>query len=89
MKKYYLIIIIFFPLTSQVFPQNYFPLEVGNRWDYFISGYSHGGNYWYDTLSIEVIGKIKFNTDKDYYILSRPFLFSKYFLFALLLLAPV
>jgi len=59
-------------------PQNYFPLEVGNRWDYFISGYSHGGNYWYDTLSVEVIGKISFNTNKDYYILSESFFGGEY-----------
>ncbi len=78
MRKYYLISIIFLSLTSKISPQNYFPLEVGNRWDYFISGYSHGGNYWNDTLSIEVIGEIKFNTNKDYYILSKPFLFSEY-----------
>ena len=78
MRKYYFISIIFLSLNSQIFPQNYFPLEVGNRWDYFISGYSHGGNYWNDTLSIEVIGEINFNTDKDYYILSKPFLFSEY-----------
>ncbi len=29
-------------------------------------------------MSIEVIGEIKFNTNKDYYILSKPFLFSEY-----------
>ncbi len=34
MKKYIFISIIFLSFTSQISSQNYFPLEVGNRWQY-------------------------------------------------------
>jgi hypothetical protein len=43
MRKYYLISIIFFSLTSQVFPQNWFPLEDGNKWQYFTRSWIYNG----------------------------------------------
>ena len=39
MRKYFLFTIIFFSLTSQLYSQNWFPLEVGNKWQYISIDY--------------------------------------------------
>jgi hypothetical protein len=54
--------------------QSWFPLEVGNRWDYTIATYSHGGTVTYDTSSIEIIDQVIIN-NKTYYRFSIPFYF--------------
>jgi hypothetical protein len=54
--------------------QNWFPLKVGNRWDYLNSTYCHGGYVSNDTISVEVIGDTILG-GKRYYTLSHPFPF--------------
>jgi len=60
--------------------QSYFPLEIGNRWDYYIYAVYHG---WIreDTLSIEIIDTIKLNGNNYFVFSSYPPIgyFSKYF----------
>jgi hypothetical protein len=57
MKKYYLVLAIILSLTLQVFPQNYFPLEIGNRWDYLVHIDGGAIGETYDSIAIEIIGK--------------------------------
>jgi len=58
MRKYYLISIILLSLTSQVSPQNYFPLEVdsdtNNKTLSFLELYPlHIGNYWQYKVTVD------------------------------------
>ena len=73
MRKYYLISIIFLSFTSQIFPQNWFPLDVGNRWDYFVHHDAGSMGEWYDSISIEIIDKQILSNNLEYYLFSGPF----------------
>lgn len=44
MRKYYLIIIIFQSLIASVFSQNFFPLKIGNKYQYEYHYYFNGSN---------------------------------------------
>ncbi|RKY90137.1 MAG: hypothetical protein DRQ13_13010, partial [Ignavibacteriae bacterium] len=74
----FLPIVIF--CSNTTFPQNYFPLEVGNRWDYFVEGHVSGGHTFYDTLSIEIEGKHTLVNGMEYFLYSGsfPFWYSLY-----------
>ena len=60
--------------------QDWFPLEVGNRWDYGITLYSHGGNWSYDSVSIIIIDENNFGTAKNYYLFSPYGIFDQKYL---------
>lgn len=54
--------------SAQTSSHPYFPLEIGNRWDYFVEYHRHGGSFWYDTLSVEIIDKILLGNGKEYFV---------------------
>jgi len=54
-KTLFLFGFTFLLLSIITYAQNWFPLEIGNRWDYFVEIQIPGGNTSYDTLSIEII----------------------------------
>jgi len=62
--------LLVFILTISVSAQTWFPLEVGNRWDYGITNYSHGGNWYYDSVSIRIVDEVNFGTSKNYFVFS-------------------
>jgi hypothetical protein len=70
------LLILIFLLSSinsiNLFSQNWFPLEQGNRWDYSISGICHGGGVFSDTSVVEVI-KDSIINGKECFVFSRPF----------------
>jgi Secretion system C-terminal sorting domain len=59
---------IFFHNSSA---QNWFPLEVGNRWDYFVQIDIPGSTY-YDTLSVEIVDTILLSNGLEYFEFSTP-----------------
>jgi len=75
MTKISITFILIMTFTDVSFTQNYFPLEIGNRWDYNISTQTHGGNFYNSKLSVEIIAKTKLANDKEYYVLSNDGLF--------------
>lgn len=71
MKKYILSAAFFLIFTQiNAFTQDWFPMEVGNRWDYNITIYSHGGNWSHFNGTTKIVEKEDFGTEKDYYIFS-------------------
>ena len=79
MKKKYLIIALFtilFIHPIQTLAQNWFPMEVGNRWDFIKTTYTHGGNWSTDTVSIEIVSETNFGQDKNYFVFSPFSIFS-------------
>jgi hypothetical protein len=68
MLKYVLIALFFYNVA--IFAQNYFPLEIGNRWDYCVTQIDLHHNY-YDagTFSFEITDKINIK-NKDYFVVS-------------------
>ena len=79
MKKKYLIFALFtilFVHSTQTLAQNWFPMEVGNRWDFIKTTYTHGGNWSTDTVSIEIVSETNFGQDKNYFVFSPFSIFS-------------
>jgi len=70
----YLCYYLLFIFTAQLYPQNYFPLEVGNRWDYFVD-VEYPGGYYLDTFSIEIIDQKILTNGIEYYEFSKPYPF--------------
>ena len=71
MKKYILSAAFFLIFTQiNAFTQDWFPMEVGNRWDYNITHYTHGGNWSHSKGTTEIVGKEDFGTEKEYYVFS-------------------
>jgi len=70
MRRYYFTLIIFLSLTSQISSQNYFPLEVGNRWDYFVHIDGGALGETFDSIAIEIIGKQTLTNGLEYFVLS-------------------
>jgi hypothetical protein len=66
---------LIFILSSTIYSQDWFPLEVGNRWDYFVRHDAGANAEWYDTLSIEIIEKQTLPNALEYFVLSEPFPF--------------
>jgi hypothetical protein len=56
--------------SGQPSPNPYFPLEIGDRWDYFVEYHVHGGYFSYDTLSIKVISKELLPNGIEYFVYS-------------------
>lgn len=71
LQLFLLIISVCYTFTNS-FAQDYFPLEIGNRWDYFYYGCCHGGSTIEDTISVEVVGDTILS-GKEYFVLSYPF----------------
>ena len=69
-----------FIFSITVSAQNWFPLKVGNRWDYGITTYSHGGNWYYDSVSIRIVDEINFGASKNYFVFSPYGIFDKKYL---------
>lgn len=68
----FLISVLYFTESSaQSNPNSYFPMETGNRWDYFITHQVHGGDIYYDTLSVLITGDTTIN-DNNYFVFSSP-----------------
>jgi hypothetical protein len=63
------IILIF--ITTNLTAQDYYPLEIGNRWDYERSYWVPGYPQEIDTFSVEVIDDSLFSNGKTYYVLNR------------------
>lgn len=70
-------IIIFFALlffSSSCFSQYYFPLEIGNRWDY--SGFVENiqwQNYYYYNKKYEIVGDSTFANGENYFVFDKDF----------------
>lgn len=60
--------------SAQSSSNPYFPLEVGNRWDYYVEYHASGMYFYYDTLSIEIVGKELLPNDKQYFVYSDIYL---------------
>jgi len=71
-KRLMLPILLHIFFSINLLGQNWFPLEIGNRWDYSISGICHGGGLFRDTSFVEVMGDTIIN-GKEYFVLSRSF----------------
>lgn len=72
-----LVVLIIFPLIhAQTSSNSYFPLEVGNRWDYFVMLDPPGGPPYYDTLSIEILSREELPNGKSYFVFSEAIPFS-------------
>ncbi len=62
-------------LSSEIAGQNkfgisYFPLEVGNRWDYLTTLFVHGGDFYIDTAIVEIVSDTVIN-NHTYFVFSR------------------
>jgi len=68
------IFLILFLLSQSSSAQDWFPLDVGNRWDYSVRYLNHGGTYTYDTIFVEIIDEVVLN-NKKYYNCSNPLFF--------------
>ena len=65
----FLFLIIFY---QNVCGQNWFPLEIGNRWDYRI-GVDFPGGFTYDTISIEIVDQKTLTNGLEYFEFSVPY----------------
>ncbi len=65
MKKIFFLLIL---SANFLTAQNWFPLEIGNRWDYLLDCHIHGGIFYYDTLSIKIIDKQILSNNIEYYM---------------------
>ena len=67
-----LISIILIFTTTNLTAQDYYPLEIGNRWDYKTHYWDFGGGGGDSSYhSVEVIGDSLFPNNKQYFVLSR------------------
>jgi hypothetical protein len=75
MRTCYLVTTIFVILSSSTFSQDYFPLEIGNRWDYLVWVKNPGIPGFYDTLSVEIIDQRVLPNGMEYFefLTSLPF----------------
>jgi hypothetical protein len=64
--------IIFVFITTNLTAQDYYPLEIGNRWDYKTHYWDFGGGGGDSSFhSVEVIGDSLLQNNKQYFVLSR------------------
>jgi hypothetical protein len=63
---------------SSINAQDWFPLEVGNRWDFVVHYDAGSMGEWYDTLSIGIIDKQILSDNLEYYLFSAPFIWWYY-----------
>ena len=72
------LILCFLPPFQNIYAQDYFPLEVGNRWDYFVEIHIPGGFTSYDTSSIQIEDQQIMPNGLEYFVLSET-LFNNFF----------
>jgi hypothetical protein len=65
------ILLIHFFYTSEIYTQDYYPLSIGNRWDYKRSISNMEYIQGVDTISVEVIGDSLFSNGQTYYVLNH------------------
>jgi hypothetical protein len=70
------VLILLLLLSHYSNAQNWFPLEIGNRWDYFVIKDHPGGFLHYDTLSSVITDQQTLANGLEYYIFSNPIPFS-------------
>jgi hypothetical protein len=70
---FFLLLVVTHLNSAQDSGNSYFPLAIGNRWDYFLTYHRHGGDFWYDTLSIEIINKEILSNGMEYFVFSNIF----------------
>jgi hypothetical protein len=73
-KKYFFLFSCLFILSNQYLSsQEYYPLQVGNRWDYFFSHTEHPiiGPYKYDSVSIQIVKDTICSNGKRYFVMNR------------------
>ena len=59
-------------ITTNLTAQDYYPLEIGNRWDYITHSWDYGGGGIDSSYhSVEVIGDSLLPNNKQYFVLSR------------------
>ncbi|MFZ1289463.1 MAG: T9SS type A sorting domain-containing protein [Melioribacteraceae bacterium] len=63
----YKLLFVFLFISCLCFAQSYFPLEIGNRWDYKTSGL---GNE-VDTFSVNIVGDTLMPNGQNYFVLDR------------------
>ena len=63
--------IIFMFITTNMTAQDYYPLEIGNRWDYEVWSSNDNNFKTITNYSIEVIYDSMFSNGKTYYVLSE------------------
>jgi|GEM_PF-4226679 len=56
--------------------QNYFPLEIGNRWDFIDHKWNANGYSEYDTLNLNIYADTVINNEKYYRITSNPWVYN-------------
>ena len=78
MKSYFILLISLFFICFPINAQNWFPLGVGNRWDYVVHYDAGSMGEWYDTISIEITSKQVLSNGLEYYLLSAPFIWWYY-----------
>lgn len=71
MKNLAFLFIAFFLLQISATPQDFYPLEIGNRWDYNRTYWEPGNPQEIDTFSVEVIGDSLFPNGETYYVLNQ------------------
>ena len=71
MKKVILYVSITFFCFHYSYSQNFYPLEINNRWDYSRSIWESGSYSSSDSFSVKVIGDTLMPNNQTYYILSR------------------
>ena len=78
MKTYHLILIlflVFFFITGRSsFSQSYYPLQIGDKWEYSRLTWDPGVSSETDTFYVEVIGDTLMPNQQSYFILSTDFL---------------
>lgn len=62
-------------LNSFIFSQDYFPLQIGNRWDYSEVTLSHGGGSYFWEYSVKVLDNVTLGNGFEYFLLSNSYLF--------------
>jgi hypothetical protein len=66
----FVLLLFLFLFADKLTAQNWFPMEVGNRWDYNVTIYTHGGNWSLFKETARIVGKGNFGTEKEYYFFS-------------------
>jgi len=62
-------------ICNSTYAQNWFPLEIGNRWDYIVHADGGALGETFDTLAIEIVGQQTLPNGLEYFVLSEPFPF--------------
>jgi len=70
--KFSLILFSLIALPQYIYSQEWFPLEIGNRWDYFVIEDYPGGIVEYDTVCSVILNKQILANGLEYYFFTNP-----------------